>query len=81
MDRATIMQRIKETEERVWLEEYHIAEQKRIIDQLERGGNDPQVAKEQLARFEELLGVFLAEREQLKLALAKVGLDQAKPAT
>jgi hypothetical protein len=75
INRATIIQRLHQTELRMLLEEYHITTQKRIIDQLERDSKNTQAAKEQLARFEELVGVFRAERERLKAELAKVGPD------
>jgi Arm DNA-binding domain len=75
INRATIIQRLRETELRMWLEEYHVTTQKRIIDQLERDGENTQAAKEQSARFEELVGVFRAERERLKAKLAKLGRD------
>jgi hypothetical protein len=75
INRATIIQRLRETELRMWLEEYHVTTQKRIIDQLERAGENTQAAKEQLARFEELVGVFRAECERLKAELAKLGRD------
>src|SRR5215467_13288924 len=78
MDRATIIHRANDLEERVWLEEYHIATQKRIIDQLERDGNDAQIAKGRLVRFEALLAVLVAERERLKMELAGLGPDDAE---
>jgi hypothetical protein len=75
INRVTIIQRLRETELRMWLEEHHVTAQKRMIDQLERFGENAQAAKEQLAHFEELVGVSRAERERLKAELAKLGRD------
>ena len=52
MDRKLLLENLHEAKERVELGLEHLARQRRIVEQLRRGGHDTQRALEVLAAFE-----------------------------
>jgi hypothetical protein len=65
MDRATLMQLLNEAETLLYREEQQLAQQREVIDSLQRAGRDATPAKLQLRRLEGRQARHIAERNRL----------------
>ena len=75
MDRETLQQHLKQTEEHIALNGKHLYEQRALISRLERHGRYDELtaAKELLAQLEEIGWLHLWDRDRLKRALRELG--------
>jgi len=71
MDLAQIAKNLAQAEMHVASGERHIAEQRAIIDELERGGNDATEAKALLTAFEHTQRLHVENRDRLRRDLEK----------
>jgi hypothetical protein len=75
--RAMIERHLAEAERHVQLGERIIAQQHKLVEELERDQHDTATAKALLAKFEELLAQHVSHRDRLKRDLAAISQQLA----
>jgi hypothetical protein len=78
MDRATLKEHLAQAEQLVARGEQRIADQRKLIAELEQGGQDPSQATQLLAQYEELQGMLIVNRDRLADDLAR---ESKRPAS
>jgi len=71
MDRAVWQEHLAETERRVVEAERRVAQQRAIVEELERDGRRSTAARSRLAAFERLLAMHLADSQRLRKELGE----------
>ena len=72
VDRSLVKQHLAQVEHHITGSERHIARQREVILELERQGHNTAHARYLLARFEELQGLHIADRNRLREELQAV---------
>ena len=70
MDRAVILQHLKQAEGHVRQGEIHVTNQRLLVETLERDGHDTTQARALLKEFIELQALHVADRDRLRGELA-----------
>jgi hypothetical protein len=76
MDRATLEEHLAHAEELVARGERRIADQRELVAELELGGQDAMQARQLLARYEELQGMLIVNRDRLAEDLARANRER-----
>ena len=69
MDRTILLQRLAQTERHAADGTRHVADQRKLIADLERNGRDTNFARDLLRQFESLRELHVADRDRLKKEL------------
>jgi hypothetical protein len=72
MDKATLLRRLAQAENRVIEGDQHCARQHNVVVSLENDGRDAAKARKILVHFRELQAMRVAERDYLKTELSKI---------
>jgi hypothetical protein len=73
MDRLALIEQLALVEEQVEVGERTLQVQWRMVEELERNGSDATEARKLLKDFEQLQEKHLADRDRLKMELARIG--------
>jgi hypothetical protein len=72
MKRSALLDRLAQTYRHVAIGEENIGRLREIVARLERGGHDSWLAKQLLARFEEIQQLYVYDRDRLENELAQL---------
>jgi hypothetical protein len=82
MERTELLKRLEQLELQVWDVTEEVARHQKVITQLDAAGMDTSETQLLLSRLENLLIIYLQEREKMRIEAAKLdGSSQGPPSS
>jgi hypothetical protein len=79
MERTDLVKRLEQLDLQVWDITEEVAHQRKVITQLDAAGMDTNDAQLLVSRLENLLIIYLQEREKLRAEVAKLDGSSQEP--